>query len=177
MKICNHCGSLYEDNANYCPSCGSNSAKLKCNSCGNIYDSGNFCPQCGVRTGSAPKICPKCNTSYYSKACPECGYMPNGAGNRSHSDDEFYRQDRYDDPPTREHYTERTVYVQEPAGKRCDKAASLALCLFFGCFGAHKFYEGRIGMGVVYFFTFGLFGIGWLIDLFAILGKPNPYYV
>ena len=26
--------------------------------------------------------------------------------------------------------------------------------------GAHKFYEGKIGMGVLYIFTGGLFGIG-----------------
>lgn len=32
-------------------------------------------------------------------------------------------------------------------------------------------------MGILYLCTMGLFGIGWIIDLFAILGKPNPYYV
>lgn len=32
-------------------------------------------------------------------------------------------------------------------------------------------------MGIVYLFTVGLFGIGWIIDLISILCKPNPYYV
>ncbi|MFR8462077.1 MAG: TM2 domain-containing protein [Ruthenibacterium lactatiformans] len=34
-----------------------------------------------------------------------------------------------------------------------------------GYFGAHKFYEGKVGMGVLYLFTLGLFGIGWFVDL------------
>jgi TM2 domain-containing membrane protein YozV len=43
------------------------------------------------------------------------------------------------------------------------------LCWFLGCIGAHKFYEGKIGMGILYIFTFGLFGIGALVDFIMIL--------
>lgn len=60
---------------------------------------------------------------------------------------------------------------------RSATSGSLCLCLFLGALGAHKFYEGKGGMGVVYIFTFGLFGIGVLIDFFSILSKPNPYIV
>ena len=62
-------------------------------------------------------------------------------------------------------------------GRRKDKWVAFILCLMFGMFGAHKFYEGKSGMGLVYLFTAGLFGIGWIIDCIALLGKPNPYYV
>lgn len=37
-----------------------------------------------------------------------------------------------------------------------------------GFTGAHRFYYGRPLTGILWFFTFGLFGIGWLIDLFLI---------
>ncbi len=40
----------------------------------------------------------------------------------------------------------------------------LLICYLFGIFGVHKFREKKIGMGILYLFTFGLFGIGWLYD-------------
>ena len=61
--------------------------------------------------------------------------------------------------------------------KECDKWISFLLCFFLGLFGAHKFYEGKVGLGILYIFTMGLFGIGWFIDLIVILCKPNPYFV
>ena len=40
----------------------------------------------------------------------------------------------------------------------------LLMCIFGGWFGLHKFAEKKVGIGVLYLFTFGLFGIGWFID-------------
>ena len=37
-----------------------------------------------------------------------------------------------------------------------------------GFTGAHRFYYGKSLTGVLWFFTFGLFGIGWFVDLFLI---------
>ena len=38
----------------------------------------------------------------------------------------------------------------------------------FGFLGLHRFYYGKPISGTIYFFTLGLLGIGWLIDLFLI---------
>ena len=38
----------------------------------------------------------------------------------------------------------------------------------FGFTGAHRFYYGKPISGTIYFFTFGLFLIGWIVDLFLI---------
>lgn len=37
--------------------------------------------------------------------------------------------------------------------------------------------EEKIGMGILYLFTMGIFGIGWFIDIISLLFKPNPYYI
>ena len=38
----------------------------------------------------------------------------------------------------------------------------------FGFTGSHRFYYGKPVSGTIWFFTLGLLGIGWLIDLFLI---------
>ena len=40
--------------------------------------------------------------------------------------------------------------------------------LFLGLLGGHRFYFGHIGLGLLYLFTAGLFGIGWFVDAFLI---------
>lgn len=70
----------------------------------------------------------------------------------------------------------RVEHIYTPAEKRSPRSrmVALLLCLFLGLFGVHKFYLGKIGMGVLYFFTYGLFSIGWLVDLFVLLfGNPR----
>jgi TM2 domain-containing membrane protein YozV len=42
------------------------------------------------------------------------------------------------------------------------------LLWIFGFIGAHRFYYGKQVTGVIWFFTLGLFFIGWIIDLFLI---------
>ena len=43
--------------------------------------------------------------------------------------------------------------------------------LFLGGFGAHKFYLGRPGMGILYLCTFGLLWVCLIWDLFTLPGQ------
>ena len=52
------------------------------------------------------------------------------------------------------------------------KAVGYVLWIF-GFMGAHRFYYGRPISGTLYFFTLGLFFIGWIIDLFLIPGMDE----
>ena len=50
-----------------------------------------------------------------------------------------------------------------------DWLTALLLCFFLGVFGAHRFYTGHIGLGVVQLLTLGGCGIWALIDFILII--------
>jgi len=58
-----------------------------------------------------------------------------------------------------------------------EKSQSIAIALWFflGIIGVHRFYLGHIGLGVLYLLTFGLCGVGWLIDgILFLTGDLKP---
>ncbi|XP_067653651.1 uncharacterized protein [Haliotis asinina] len=57
-------------------------------------------------------------------------------------------------------------YIVQSPEKSLVEAYILALVL--GWLGAHHFYLRRTGFGLVYFFTFGLLGVGYVVDLFRL---------
>ena len=54
-------------------------------------------------------------------------------------------------------------------GSEEHSSSSTAFLLWFACLlglcGVHRFYLGRTGTGLLYLFTFGLFGVGQIVDL------------
>lgn len=68
---------------------------------------------------------------------------------------------------------ERLVPSASPKGKIAN-VPELILCILLGYFGAHKFYEHKIGLGILYFFTLGLFGIGWIVDIVKLATARVP---
>lgn len=112
-----------------------------------------FCKHCGSRIPAAAVICTACGCQV---------------------------EELHQAPPTviinNSNMNTNTNY-SGPMGRLKSKWVSLLLCIFLGALGVHKFYEGKIGMGILYIFTGGLFCIGVIVDLITLLLKPNPYYV
>ena len=60
-------------------------------------------------------------------------------------------------------------YTNEPVSpKNQGIALVLAACGFVGLGGLHRFYSGKIGSGLLWFFTYGFFGMGTIVDLIHI---------
>lgn len=112
-----------------------------------------FCEFCGNKVAIDAVLCPKCGKQLEDLKTEPSNSNPQVVINNSNTINGAYGR------------------------KQCDKWIALLLCIFLGIFGGHKFYEGKAGMGVLYLFTVGLFGIGVIVDFITILCRPNPYYV
>ena len=124
-----------------------------------------FCKWCASGVAYDAVICPKCGRQIeeLKQANPNMGMgygQPQVVINNNNNNNNMVAPNPYG-------------YV--PAYGLKDKGVALLLSLFFGWFGAHKFYEGKILMGLIYLFTGGLFGIGNIIDFIILLGKPRKY--
>ena len=122
----------------------------------------------------ATKFCKWCGESIDVECviCPKCGKQV-----------EELKQSQSSQPIVINNTNTNTAYASATAvaggrgGRPKNKWVAFFLCLFLGWLGAHKFYEERVGAGILYLLTAGLFGFGWLVDTIILLFKPNPYYV
>lgn len=84
---------------------------------------------------------------------------------------------------TTDFYTEnmneaqRASFYAEYQQLRKDELIGILLAIFLGSFGAHHFYLGRKGLGILYlcFFWCGLPGLIALIECFFIPGRVREY--
>ena len=117
-----------------------------------------FCKFCGQQIASEAIICPKCGRQI-EQLQNASGAVPNIVIQNTNTN-------------ANTNITGAFAHMRAR-----NKWTAFLLCMFLGIFGAHKFYEGKAGMGIFYLLTAGLFGIGVIVDLIVILTKPNPYYI
>ncbi|WP_099206172.1 TM2 domain-containing protein [Scatolibacter rhodanostii] len=130
--------------------------------------------------------------------CPHCGQqVPPSQPSGEHVPPDFYNQYRYQyqysqneqnqqnqqyQPPQTPPPYDNSAYQQPPihvnfytenqqqqyAASYKSRLAALLLCIFLGVLGVHRFYTGKIGTGLLWLFTGGLFGIGYIVDIILI---------
>lgn len=145
---------------------------IRCYECGNeISDKAERCPHCGA---VKKKYCQHCGALIDTDCivCPQCGKQ---VGNLNQNEHNIVINNSSSASASASASAVASVNMPVTNGRAKNKWVAFFLCLFTIC--GHKFYEGKIGIGVVYLFTGGLLGVGWIIDLISILMKPNPYYV
>lgn len=87
--------------------------------------------------------------------CKRCGreLLPDGA---------YCPQCALPIPPDERYYVEE--YEISPKSR----STALILCALVGWLGVHRFYVGKVATGILWLFTGGLFGVGYLVDIILI---------
>ena len=149
MAFCTNCGKQLEEGYEFCPECGTKVDEYN-------FTENNFGTSCQADIEKT-KICKKCGAEMPEDAfyCLSCG---NAFGDKV--EDEFEQ-------------IKTTILKRDGVWR--NKWISLILCILLGWLGIHRFYEGKVATGLLYFFTLGLLGVGWIVDIIRIALKPNPY--
>ena len=68
--------------------------------------------------------------------------------------------------------------MRKRGNKMKNKTTRILITVLGGWFGLHKFLDHKVGTGILYLFTGGIFGIGWIVDIVKAFLAPvqsSPY--
>lgn len=114
--------------------------EVKCPVCGAPLE-GEVCTYCGHRLKTSTN-----NSTVQSQNANNISFVTNVVNNNS------------------QNISNQVINVSKK-----NKITALILCVLFGLFGVHRFYVGKIGTGLLYLCTGGLFLIGCVVDIILII--------
>lgn len=115
--------------------------------------------------------CKDCGATKYERngntyKCQYCGYTEEVYGDQA---------EELKPAQTKEPVTPSIVVENKMEKNQVSMLVRMVVCFVAGYFGAHKFLERKTGLGLLYLFTAGLFGIGYFVDcityFFGFLGS------
>ncbi len=110
--------------------------------------------------------CPLCGAPMENNSCGYCGYKEKVKNNSA-----------VEPVQAEQTFAQPQIIINNqavvPPGiisgiSKKSKMAALLLCIFVGWLGIHRFYAGKVGTGILYLFTGGLLGLGWIVDIIVI---------
>lgn len=104
-----------------------------------------FCKQCGAQLADGSAFCAACGAAQDTAT-------PNPNQNQAQGQ-----------PVINNYYINNNNTVSTKS-----RLVALLLCIFVGGLGVHRFYAGKVGTGILWLFTGGCFGIGYLVDIIMI---------
>jgi DNA-directed RNA polymerase subunit RPC12/RpoP len=132
-----------------------------------------ICPHCGatlsIEQGKRKAVCEYCDSEIL---IPGVAEEPVREEVRREPEQDNHRETAYSYVGQNGGPQRGTVYTQNYSASGVSpksRLVALLLLIFLGIFGVHRFYVGKIGTGLLYFFTVGLFGIGYCVDLILIV--------
>lgn len=115
------------------------------------------CKNCGAEVGSEYRLCPYCRS--------EIEYPTQ---NNNQQQQPIIIQNIISNNNTNNNRNNAGYRNVRPVCSSKNKKVALILSVVLGYFGVHRFYVGKIGSGILYFFTMGLFCFGWIYDIIKI---------
>ncbi|MHA1667396.1 MAG: NINE protein [Candidatus Heimdallarchaeaceae archaeon] len=125
-----------------------------------------FCPNCGASVAPEDKFCLNCGANLQGQAAPQQVAPEQPSYQPQYQPQQAY-QPQYSGPYAQPQPI--PVGIQPQGVSEYNRTVALVLFLFLGGFGAHYYYVGRIGTGILFMITFGGFGVWALIDFILIL--------
>ncbi len=114
------------------------------------------CPKCGSDAGTA-KFCPECGANVLDGTSAAQPTIPTIVINNVNAN-----------ANANTNVNQNTVGTAGTGISAKSKMVTLILAIVLGAIGAHRFYVGKTGSGILYLFTMGLFGFGWIYDIIKI---------